>query len=588
LNFHKESIISFIVIIIQPRRNILSEQDNISKDISLDAGASSSLSRETLDKILSLSGSEALNRLLDFENAGQIVRDISRVDLFWLIKKIGEDDSLPLLRLASNDQWQYVMDMELWQRDRLGLKETFQWLDRFHKADPVRLAQWLYSDDGNLLAHFFLNNILDVKIKEEQDYVPPDGYFTFDNLYYISILDKENEEAIEQILHQLASQDYNRFQALLLGLGGVIPAEAEEEMYRMKGIRIAEDGYLPFEEAISIYSYQRPDLLSQGDSGYKLFYPDEETSALVPLTPLSYTQGDNIFTRSIAKIPDSASLERLRLEFAGLCNQIFSADAVMPEDIEDLVKVTRKAAGYLNIGLEKLSGGDLKKSEEFIRNNPLVSIFRVGFGMTLELKWKAEKQTKASWFLRHGLDAGFWGDEWGGMLKGILMKRPLFYRIEYRSFEDISEVEGAGDIISRLLLLDKLMEHVSDFFNLNMDMFKDPLLTFHTLLFHSWAIRKLNLGNNFAPLSIEQTKEFFTLIRGNEASPPFTLKIYKDVFLGDHMSLIQGIKPDDKALLEDTLKGLWEEFAEEYATVDIKALDPRFTKYIIVGAGENG
>jgi len=560
----------------------LSEQDKTTNEYGLDAGTTAALSRKDLDRILSLPGSQALNRLLDYENAAQIVRDMSRVDLFWLIKKIGEDDSLPILRLASDDQWQYIMDLEQWKSDRVELKETAQWLDRFHKADPERLARWFYSEDGNMLAHFFFNNILDVRIKEEQDYIPPDGFFTFDNLYYISILDKENEEVIEQMLRQLASEDYNRFQALLLGLGGVIPAEIEEEMYRMKGVRIAEDGYLPFEEAISIYSYQRPDFLKQGGSGYRLFFPDEETGALAPLTPLAYTEGDNVFTRSIAAIADGASLERLRLEFAGLCNQILSADTVVPEGIEDLVKVTRKAAGYLNIGLERLSENDLRTSEEFIKNNPLVAIFRVGFGMTLELKWEAEKQIRASWFLSKGLDAGFWGEEWGGVLKGMLMKRPLFYMLEYRPFETLSEVKNAGDILHRILLLDKLMERIADSFALKTDIPKDPLFTFHTLLLHSWAIRRLKLGDSFVPFSIEQAREFFALIRGKEAAPPFTFKAYKEIFLSDCMSLIQDIKPDDRAFLQDTLKNLWEEFTEEYAMVNTEALDPRFTKYIII------
>lgn len=560
----------------------MSEQDKTTDDKGLIPSGAGAVSREVLNSVLTLPGSEALNRILDHADADMIVRDMSRVDLFWLIKKIGADDSLPLLRSASNDQWQYVMDMELWKRDSLDLEEAFKWLDRFHRADPQRLAQWLYSEDGNLLSHFFFNSALDVRIKEDQDYIPPEGFFTFDNLYYINILDKENEEIIQQMLGQLASQDYNRFHALLLGLGGLIPGEVEEEMYRMKGLRLAEDGYLPFEEAISVYSYQHPDLLKSGGSDYRLSFPDEETGAFVPLMPLSYSGGDNIFSRSIAKIGDSASLERLRLEFTGLCNQILSADAVIPEGIDDLIGVTKKAAGYLDIGLERLSGNDLKISEDFVRNNPLVSIFRVGFGITLELKWNVERQVKGSWFLRNGLDTGFWDDEWGGMLKGILMKRPLFYMGEFRPFEALSEVKSAGDILHRVLILDKLMEKISDLFGLQREMFSDPLLTFHAILFHSWAIRKLDHKGGFAPLPLEKAREFFSLIRGKETAPPYKLKEFKDVFLKDCISLAQDIDPDDKDVLLETLSDLWEGFAEEYAMVDVTALDPRFTKYVII------
>jgi hypothetical protein len=131
------------------------------------------------------------------------------------------------------------------------------------------------------------------------------------------------------------------------------------------------------------------------------------------------------------------------------------------------------------------------------------------------------------------------------------------------------------------------MEQISDSFSLKTDRLKDPLFTFQTLLFHSWAIRKLNLECRFAPLSVEQARGFFTLIRGKEVAPPFTLKDYKEIFLGDCISLVQDIGPDEKALLKDTLTGLWKEFTEEYAMVDTSALDPRFTKYIIIGTGKD-
>jgi len=559
----------------------LSKQNNTENNLSLETAMPGALNRELLNGLLKLPGSEALNRILDQVNAAEIVQGINRVDLFWLIKKVGEDDSLPLLKLASDDQWQYIMDMELWHRDRVRIKETFQWLDRFLKADPERLARWLFSEEGNMLAHYFFNNILDVRVKEEQDYVPPDGFFTFDNLYFISILDKENEEGIRQMLHELTSEDYNRFQALLLGLGGVIPTEVEEEMYRLKSVRLAEDGYLPFEEAISVYSYQRPDLLKQGMNDYRMFFPDEETLALVPLTPLALAEGDNVFTRSIAAINDKLSMERLRLEFAGLCNQIFSADGIIPEGVNDLLRVARKAAGYLNIGLQKLSDGNLHVSEEYIRNNPLISIFRVGFGASLELKWGAEKKMRDAWFSRRGMDAGFWGDEWGGTLKGILMKIPLCYKGEYRPFEDMIEIEDAGKIASRIWLLDRIMEEISDFFQLKKDMLRDPLMTFHTLMFHSWAIKQLKL-KSFIPLSLNQARDFFILMQGKEKTPPYKMSGVKQSFMDDFMSLLTETEPEDRTLLMETLEYLWKGFTEEYSMLDVSRLDPRFIKYIII------
>ena len=543
--------------------------------------------REFLAELLPLSGSEALNRILDHRNPGQVIRKMTRVDFFWLIKKVGENDSLPLLSLASLEQWQYILDMELWRRDRIDLNEMFTWLDRLHKADSERFARWLLSEEGNLPAHFFLFNILQVAIKDSDDFIVPQDSFTFDNLYYIRILDKKHEEEIEQILRTISREDYDCYQALLLGLAGMIPTEVEEEMYRFKSVRLAEDGYLPFEEAVSVYSYQKADLLKKDRSDYKLFVPDDEARALVPVTPINHVNNDDFFTKTLSRITENTVSDRLRIEFAGLCNQIFSADDVRFEGIDVLISISRKAAGYINIGIERVSGGVVETAEQFIRNNPLISLFRVGFGSALELKWKAEKWIKHSWFQGLGLKSDFWGDAWGGVLKGILKNKPLYFSDlkednEYRDFENLSEIENCRSIINRLILLDELLEPISFLNPLDKNILKDPLLTFHPFLFNFWARSHLKIEPGISPLSIKQIKELFRLLRIGEKRPPYRMADFKESFIRDLMSYHTKAAPDDAPLLEDSLSILWHEFSEEYARVEVSDLDARFTKFFMI------
>jgi hypothetical protein len=566
----------------------MSEQENIPDITGADAGDMVTAGREAVARLLPMTGSQALDRILDHDNPVRLVRSMTRVDLFWLIKKIGEDDSLPLLRLASLDQWQYILDMELWNRDSMDLGETIEWLDRLQRADPDRLARWLLSEEGNLHAHFYFYNALEVKIREDDDFEPPEGFITFDNLFYIRILDKDHEEVIEQILRTMSGENHNLYQALLLGLTGVIPSEVEEEMYRQRGVRLAEDGYLPFEEAISVYSYQNADLLKKDSSEYMLYLPDDaQARALVPVIPFMQARGDNMFVKSISQISDNLLLDRLRLEFAGLCNQIFSADGVRLEGLEVLVNLSRKSAGYINMGLERLSGGDIETAEDYIKNNPLISIFRVGFGLSLELKWEAERWFNRSWFFRQGLNPDFWGDEWGGILKGVLEKMPLFFTglregREYRPFESLSELDKCRDVIHRLISLDRLFERISSDHPLDTEMLRDPLLNLHPLLLSFYARRQLNLGQGFLPLSLEQTREFFRVMRGGEKAPPFRMPGFKDIFINEFISYGTAADPGQKDLLKDTLSRMWEEFSEEYAMVEEPALDARFTKFIMI------
>ena len=545
-------------------------------------------SREIVSKLAPLSGSNALNMILDHDNPVELVQNMTKIDLFWLVKKIGEDDAYPLLSLASIDQWQYIMDMETWDRDSLNKIDTFNWFNRLLKADPERLVQYLYSEDGNLLCHLFFSGILDIRAKEDDDFILPEGFITFDNLYFIGIGDKEKAEDIDQLLRNMALYDHNRFQALMLGLQGAIPAELEEEMYRLKGVRLAEEGYLPFEEAVSVYAHQNTDMLKKDSSEYILSAPDDEdTRSLVPVTPFIAVQEENFFTVAISGITDYLVLDRLRLEFAGLCNQIFSADGIRFQNVDDLIKICKKAGGYINTGLEKLSGGDTGIAQDFLKNHPLITIFRAGFSQALELRWKAERWIKISWFDRMDLGNEFWGEEWSGILEGILLIKPLLYsedteKVFYRDFVSLDEIKDTETVINRMIVLDKLLGTIipdSDIEQLTGE--EDIDLTFYQVIFTSWMRRLCSLAPGLT-LYLDEVKSALKILRAGETSPPYKMTGFKDEFVKELTSLIK-LAGDDDFILEDTLSVIWDEFAEEYAMISTDDLEPRYSRFIVIG-----
>jgi hypothetical protein len=144
-----------------------------------------------------------------------------------------------------------------------------------------------------------------------------------------------------------------------------------------------------------------------------------------PLAPILQVREESLMLQVLRR--DPSVMDRVRMEFAGLCNQVISADHVRVSEAEDLVKACRKVAGYINVALERLAGKDPAVAEDFIRGNPLERIFRVGFSVALELRWEAERWLKEAWFVRQGLKPGFWED-WGGTLVGIMQKKPLSYK----------------------------------------------------------------------------------------------------------------------------------------------------------------
>ncbi len=544
--------------------------------------------KKMLREIFSMSGSDALDRLLEQKYPQHYIQHMTPVDFFWLIKKIGEDDALPILKLASPEQWQYLLDMELWHKDRIDSDQIATWLERLHRSDPGVFIKW-FSSYGQALAYFYLFKNIQVEIKNwDEDEEFPDDFFTLDGTYFIRILNKDHEEVIGNILQELARDNFERYQALIMSLAGVLPAEAEEGMYRMRKVRLAEVGFLPFEEALSVYAYLKADTLLKDRPSPERFFPDEEeTRALVPMIPLIHTQDNNFLAGAISRLREPLLLDRIRLEFAGLSNQILSADGLVISDFEDLIQICRKAAGYLSLGLERLTGGNLPLSEKVLSRNPLLSIFRVGFGLALELKWEAERWIKEAWFHAQDFEPDFWGEEWRSTLSGILQKHPRFFsgyleKETYREFEQSSDIDRCRDSLHHMIALDRILESLTSEYPLAPTTKADPLLIFHPLFFTFWARRQLKLEQGFAPLSLEQIRTFFKKIRGKTGKPPYRMAGFREVFIRDLMSGSSESEPGEERQIRETLALLWEQFVDEYAWVREEELDERFLRFILL------
>ena len=540
------------------------------------------------EEIFSLSASDALHRVLTAENPGRMIQSMSRVDFYWLVKKIGENDASVVLSMASSEQWEYLLDMEVWKRDRLDLTKTSEWLARLEEADATRLVRWLCGE-GESLAFFYFFKKLHVEIKGKDELYELGGDFlSFDGIYFFRVLDKEYEELIKNTLRRLAQVDYERYRALLSGLAGTLQGELEEGMYRMRNVRLAEDGFLPYDDAISLYSHLKAEALTAHVTPPQLEQPireGEETPA--PVVPLIHAPGNNLFMESAKRVVDPLLMDRVRLEFAGLCNQILAADTEEVRDIDTLLKVCRKAAGYIHLGLERATGGHLPAAEALLRKNALTAIFRVGFGLALELKWEAERWVKKAWFKRQGFDVGFWGEKWAGTLEGLLEKRPRFFQggqedEPFKDFEKATELEECRITIKRLIALDRLLEALSSQYPMDPGWMRDPLFTFHPMVFNLWARIQMGFEPGFGSLTLEEAKAFFQHLRGEEGSAPYRMPGFADRFIADLTAYAPVSKFETVEDLEETLSLLWHDFVEEYAWVSASELDERFMTFLWV------
>ena len=56
-------------------------------------------------------GSVALSRILALDKPEDLVGNIAHVGFYWVVKKVGEEDALPILQMASLEQWGFLLDL---------------------------------------------------------------------------------------------------------------------------------------------------------------------------------------------------------------------------------------------------------------------------------------------------------------------------------------------------------------------------------------------------------------------------------------------------------------------------------------------
>ncbi len=550
-------------------------------------------------EILSLSPEKALDAILDSPQSAALVHSLSEEDFYFLIHDIGIEDALPLLRLASDKQWEYIVDLGVWEKDRMDLASVTTWFDLLFKIDPNRFIKWILDQKTEFMEFYLFKNI-EIKIRkaDEDPSDFDDAFFTFDDTFYVKFLgepfdpesdlsDREKttknrrDDFISNFFKTLSTYDPFTYHKVLLETCSVIPAETEEEAYRLKNVRLAEKGFLPHEEAVGIYQPLKVQDFKKQHTKFitsklerKLFFP-------VPFYHTGLLEQEDYFTNALKTIDIDDVLEQIQIEFAALCNLIVSADQKKIREKDELKSIVKKACGYINIGLEKLTqdDGDLDagRCATMIQKFPLSSIFKVGFGLALELKWHAEKWQKNSWFKRNGLRLGFWDQDWMGVLGGLLIKKPLFYDnyktgVLYREFVAIQDIEGTEIILNEIVAFDKILSLM----DIEPELVSEGHLTYKNFVLTLWARNYLGLSEELQPLPFDAFNNFFNDLWAGKDKPRKTRLTMKESFL-NWLSDKTGLTHYEiTKKLGQTLENLFNEIESEYGAVSNEDIDPRY------------
>jgi len=222
-------------------------------------------------EILAAEPEKALDMILSSDLPASLIQSFSEQDLYFLTHGIGINDALPILALSTSEQWGYMLDVEVWKKDTLDIDAVTRWLRILLVADGRRLLRWLLMERQEFFELYLFRNI-EVIVREENEDPSDfgDDFFTVDDYFYVRIKEKPDvipdrgddemisqedlDVVVRELLEKLLEIDHGLYQSIMLEAVGVIAAEIEEEVFRMRNVRLAEQGFLPFDEALEVFS----------------------------------------------------------------------------------------------------------------------------------------------------------------------------------------------------------------------------------------------------------------------------------------------------------------------------------------------
>ena len=381
---------------------------------------------------------EQLDLIIADPAGERIVRELARLDLYLLVKELGETDALELIQFSSPEQFVFMLDLELWNRWEFSRAKALQWLGYLLEGGEEPAAAFFAQADPELLTLIFMDEIsvgggLGVLDTDEERLANWDH--SFDSLYFITFKHRETSETVGRLLDILFRRLHPSYLGLMEDVKGATAVEIEELALQFRSGRLADEGMPELEHALELYAFIPP-----GSYVRREAMPASAAGDTAP-HPVPHLSGDTLLRRTLARCATAEIEEQLNY----LISNTLVADGADFTEAKSIEGLFQRVYGYLNIALEYLCAGDEGAAEEILRTESLRDLFRLGFSLVLELhrRWGGAKSTD------HAVSR---------VLEGVRARRPRCYRgldpdgvDAFREFQTLGDVQRTDELLAAAL-----------------------------------------------------------------------------------------------------------------------------------------
>ncbi|HGG57457.1 MAG TPA: hypothetical protein ENK31_06645, partial [Nannocystis exedens] len=340
--------------------------------------------------------------LEDRDDLDSFVPAIPAQSFYRLARQLHDEGRIDLLFAhAEPDQLTTVLDLGAWKHDRLDVLRVREWIsaivDTYENGNFPRgaLTRLINLMDPEVWTFAILPGTTIFELDPEDDnardkarlavrdlytYDTPDGFFL------VAVPDDPVGRAAIRILDAIYHDDLSRGRDVVVSVKAGLYSVIEEDLLRWRSGRLADLGFVPWEEAMKLLRPLTPEqALRRGQQPRPILArpTDREPSPIPSETGLLRRIMDRLST-------DTAGL--ITREFVLLVNEVIAVQRLAPGDPADAERALHQTRGTLDLGLELLATTrpDAQDLEAFLATQAeaigLRDIFRVGFGALEKLR----------------------------------------------------------------------------------------------------------------------------------------------------------------------------------------------------------
>lgn len=350
--------------------------------------------------------------LEDVETPDTLVPRIDAQDFVRVARTLKEEKRLDLLLgHATAEQLTSLIDLDAWHRERVDVAQARTWLmllARLYQAmDKPRgaLVDLMYSMDPEMwtLALSLGTRVIDLDAEDDQSrdfaheelsdlrtWDTPDGFFV------VGVPDDDFGQQAVATLELIYQDDLDEGRKLLLSIQSAMHAQIEEDLRRWREGRLADMGFVAWEEAMKLFvPYDRDTAATEEARDFR--YLDDPDDMLA----LPRWQNSGLLARVLERLDDTEHGLRAR-EFLLLVSEVMAAQRFPPGATKLQERAIVQTQATISLGLELLltTSSEHPDPEAFLAERVtaigLRDIFRVGYGALDKLRKATAQLGKAT------------------------------------------------------------------------------------------------------------------------------------------------------------------------------------------------